>query len=146
MANLIRWDPAREMISMRNLMDHAFADLFSESPASIDGYGVLNLDMIQTVDDVIVQAAIPGVNPDDIKITIVGNTLTIRGETRKEEDLKESDYHIREMNYGAFARSVVLPCSVVTEKANAEFKNGVLKLTLPKAEEVKPKIITVKER
>lgn len=146
MANLIRWDPMREMMSMRNLMDGAFEDIFSRSPNSYEGYGLVNLDMVQTDDNVVIQAAIPGVNPDDIKISVAGDSLTIRGEIKEDEELKDKNYHIREMRRGAFARSVLLPCSVVSEKAKAEFENGILKLILPKAEEVKPKTITVKAK
>lgn len=146
MANLIRWDPIREMMGMQNQMDQVFEDFFSRSPVSYDGYGVVNLDMIQTADEVIVKASVPGIKPDDLNIAVTGDTLTIRGEVKSEEEKKDANYHMREIKYGSFARSVLLPCAVVADKAQAEFENGMLRLVLPKAEEVKPKTITVKAK
>lgn len=146
MANISRWDPVREMVGMRELMDRAFDDFFSRGPVRYEGYGVVNLDMAQTDDNVIIHAAIPGVKPEDIDISVTGDTLTIRGEIREDEELKEKNYHVRELHYGSFARSVLLPSQVVADKAKAEFENGILKLTLPKVEEIKPKTINVKAK
>jgi len=146
MANLIRWDPIREMMGMRNQMDQVFEDFFSRSPVSYEGYGVVNLDMIQTADEVIIKASVPGIKPDDLNIAVTGDTLTIRGEVKADEEVKGANYHMREIKYGSFARSVLLPCAVVADKAQAEFDNGMLRLVLPKAEEVKPKTITVKAK
>jgi len=146
MANLIRWDPIREMMGMRNQMDQVFEDFFSRSPISYEGYGVVNLDMIQTADEVIAKASVPGIKPDDLNIAVTGDTLTIRGEVKADEEVKGANYHMREIKYGSFARSVLLPCAVVADKAQAEFDNGMLRLVLPKAEEVKPKTITVKAK
>ncbi|MDK2980056.1 MAG: hypothetical protein PWQ55_403 [Chloroflexota bacterium] len=146
MANLTRWDPVREMVGMRDEMDRFFEDFFSRSPAGYEGYGSINLDLMQTEDDVVVKASIPGVKADDINISVTGDTLTIRGEVKSEEEVKKADYHLRELRQGSFARSVLLPCPVVSDKAKAEFENGILTLTLPKAEEVKPKTITVKAK
>jgi len=146
MANLIRWDPVREMVGMRDEMDRVFNDFFSRSPVSYEGYGTINLDMMQTDDEVIIKASIPGIKPDDLNISVTGDTLTIRGEIKSEEETKKADYHMREIRYGSFARSVLLPSQVLADKARAEFENGILKLTLPKAEEVKPKTITVKAK
>jgi HSP20 family protein len=146
MANLTRWDPVREMVGMRNEMDRFFDDFFSRNPDSFEGYGNISLDMIQTDNDVIIKASMPGVKPEDLKISITGDHLTIRGETKSDEDTKKADYHLREIRYGSFARSILLPSQVVADKAKAEFENGMLKLVLPKAEEVKPKTITVKAK
>jgi HSP20 family protein len=146
MANLTRWNPVREMVGIRDEMDRIFDDFFSRSPINYEGYGSINLDMMQTEDDVVVKASIPGVKADDINISVTGDTLTIRGEVKSEEEVKEADYHMREIRQGTFARSVLLPCPVVSDKAKAEFENGILKLTLPKAEEVKPRTITVKAK
>lgn len=146
MANIIRWDPLREMMGMRDLMDRAFDDIFSRSSISSEGYGVLNIDMVQTDDEVIVKASIPGVKPDDINISVTGDTLTIRGEVKEDEETIKANYHIRELRMGSFARSILLPGPVIADKAKAEFENGILKLSLPKAEEIKPKTITVKAK
>ena len=104
------------------------------------------VDMYETEDSVVVTAAVPGVKPEDIDITVTGDTLTIKGETRAEEEVKEENYIRRECRYGSFCRSLTVPVSIVADKAEAEFENGVLTLTLHKAEEVKPKPIKVKAK
>ncbi|BBB48483.1 HSP20 family protein [Pelolinea submarina] len=131
---------------MRDEMDRIFDDFFSRSPIEYEGYGSINLDMMQTEDDVVIKASIPGVKAEDINISVSGDTLTIRGEMKSEEEVEKADYHLHEIHQGAFARSVLLPCPVVADKAKADFENGILKLTLPKAEEIKPKTITVKAK
>jgi len=146
MANLTRWNPVREMVGMRDEMDRIFDDFFSRSPIEYEGYGSINLDMMQTEDDVVIKASIPGVKAEDINISVSSDTLTIRGEMKSEEEVEKADYHLHEIRQGTFARSVLLPCPVVADKAKADFENGILKLTLPKAEEIKPKTITVKAK
>ncbi len=145
MANVVRWDPYREMARMSRMMDR----WFGESPRlwlnEIDGgEGYVPLDMYETDNDVVVQASLPGVKPEDVDITITGETLTIRGESRHEEEEKKRNYYRQETWYGSFARSITLPTQVESDKAEATFENGVLKLTIPKAEEAKPKMIKVK--
>mgnify|MGYP000849195388 FL=1 len=146
MADLIRWDPWREMVDVRNLMDRAFDDLFSRSPVRYEGLGAIDVNMIQTDNEIIVKASIPGVKPEDINISITGDTLNLRGEIKEEEEYKDANYYLKEMQYGSFSRSLPLPVKVNAEKAKAEFENGILTLTLPKTEEVKPKTITVKAK
>lgn len=146
MANLIRWDPMREMSEVRSLMDRALDDFFSRSPVSFDGMGSVEVNMLQTDDDLIVKASIPGVKPEDINISISGDTLTLRGEIKEDEEYKGASYHIKELRHGSFSRIMTLPVKVDADKAKAEFENGMLRLTMPKAEEVKPKTITVKAK
>jgi len=86
------------------------------------------------------------IKPEDINISISGDTLTLRGEIKEDEDYKNDNYHIKEMRQGTFSRTMTLPVKVDAEKAKADFENGVLRLTMPKAEEVKPKTITVKAK
>jgi len=95
---------------------------------------------------VVVKSSVAGVKPEDIDITITGDTLTIKGETKAEEKIERENYVRQERRYGAFSRSLTLPTTIVAEQAKAEFENGVLTLTLPKAEEVKPKTIKVKAK
>jgi HSP20 family protein len=140
MANIVRWDP------MQDSMDRFFDDYFGRYAKNTDGYGDINVNLVQTKDNVIVKASVPGVKPEDLDISITGDTLTIRGETKEDEETKDGNYHIKEMRYGSFARSILLPNQIVVDKAVAEFKDGVLKLTLPKAEEVKPKAIKIKAK
>jgi len=134
------------MVGMRDEMDRIFDDFFSRSPVSFEGYGNINLDLMQTDEEVIIKASVPGIKPEDLNISVTGDRLTIRGEIKSEEEVKKADYHLREIKYGSIARSVLLPSQVVADKAKAEFENGILKLVLPKAEEVKPKTITVKAK
>jgi HSP20 family protein len=146
MAGMIRWEPFRELMSMRDAMDRVFGDAFLRTAGGFDLEGTLLLDLAQTDDDMIVRASLPGVKPDDIHISVTGDVLTLRGEVKEEKVANEPSYHLRERRYGAFSRTISLPTSVVADKAKAEFENGVLTLTLPKAEEHKPKTITVKPR
>jgi HSP20 family protein len=147
MSNMIRWEPMRDMVTLRDAMDRLFDEAFTR-PWS-DGWrgsGMPAIDMYQTDDEVVVKVAVPGFKPDDVQISVTGDLLTIRGETKEAEDTKEKAYHMREHRYGAFERTISLPTAVVSDKAQAEFENGILNITLPKAEEVKPKLITVKPK
>jgi len=94
----------------------------------------------------VVRTVVPGVKPEDLDVSVTGDTLTIKGDTRAEEEVKEENYIRRERRYGSFCRSLLVPIPVVADKAEAEFENGVLTLTLPKVEEVKPKAIKVKAK
>lgn len=145
MSSIIRWEPFRDMMPFRDAFDRLFEDALGRT---MTGYaaGYMPVDMYQTPDDIVVKATLPGVKADDINITVSGDVLTIRGEVKSEEEKSGASYHIRERRYGSFSRSLPLPTTVATEKAKAEFENGVLTLTIPKAEEVKPKTITVKAR
>lgn len=146
MSNIQRWEPFRDFISVRKDMDRLMDEFFTMPTTARSGWGLPMIDLYQTDDDVVVKATMPGVNPEDLDIQVVGDTLTIRGEIKKEEDQKEKTYHIREHQYQSFSRSISLPVMVQADKANAEMKNGLLTLTLPKAEETKPKVISVKAR
>jgi HSP20 family protein len=147
MSTLIRWEPAREMMSLREAMDHLFDDAFTR-PVSVsaNAWSVPAVDMYQTDNEVIVKAALPGVKADEVQINVTGEILTLKGEVKQKEEVKEKTYHIREQRWGMFERSLALPIEVVADKAKAEFENGVLTITLPKAEEVKPKSITIKSK
>jgi len=149
MANLVRWDPFRDTVSLRDAMDRLFEESFVRPRswlAPSEGVATLALDVHESNDDVTVRASIPGVKPEDIDISITGDTLTIKGETHEEKETEEGNYHMRERRYGAFQRSTSLPTLVNADKAQAEFENGVLTLTLPKVEAVKPKSIKIKTK
>lgn len=147
MSNLIRWEPAREMMTLREAMDRLFDDAFTRPLSLSNGnWSVPAVDMYQTDNEVIVKAALPGIKADEVQINVTGELLTIKGETKQEEEKKNKTYHIREQRWGAFERSIALPTQVVADKAKAEFENGVLTVTLPKAEEVKPKTISIKTK
>ena len=147
MSNLIRWEPAREMMTLREAMDRLFDDAFTR-PLSLSGnnWSIPAVDMYQTDNEVVVKAALPGIKADEVQINVTGEILTLKGETKQENETKEKAYHIREQRWGTFERSIVLPTEVVADKAKADFENGVLTITLPKAEEVKPKTISIKTK
>ena len=150
MSNLTRWEPTSDVMTLRDAMDRLFDDAFTR-PFSLQRNGgatwsSLPIDMYQTNDDVIIKAVVPGFRPDQVQINVTGDVLTIRGEAKQEEENKDRAWHIREHRFGSFERSVALPVSVVSDKATAEFENGVLTITLPKAEEVKPKTINIKAK
>jgi HSP20 family protein len=104
------------------------------------------LDVYQTPSEVVVKAALPGAKPEDVNIDITGDTLTIKGERKAEQEVKRENYLYQERRYGAFSRTVVLPSGLKSDKAEATMEDGVLTLTIPKAEEVKPKAIKVKAK
>lgn len=144
MSNLIRWEPAREIVSLREAMDRLFNEAFTHPFWPAAGFQSLAVDMYQTDDEVVVRAALPGLKADDVQLSITGDLLTIKGEFKEKSDTKEKAYHLREQRYGAFERTLSLPVEVVADKAKAEFEDGILTITLPKAEEAKPKVINIK--
>ena len=145
MSGLVRWDPFDDMRGLSRRMDHLFEGFFrgphvlTWEPAEL-GFA---LDVLETDDALTVKAALPGVRPDEVDISVTGDILTIKGETKSEEETKNGNYHRRELRYGSFARSIPLPTRVNHEKAEAIFENGILTVTMPKAEEVKPKNIKI---
>ncbi len=146
MSDITRWEPAREMMTLREAMDRLFDDAFTR-PFSISGGSVSPaIDLYQNDNEVVVKASLPGLKAEDVQISVTADLLTLRGEFKDESEKKEATYHIREHRYGSFERSVMLPTSVQTDKAKADFENGILTITLPKAESVKPKTITIKAK
>ena len=147
MTRLVRWEPYRGMVSLRDAMNRLFEDSIiqpsEEGTIPWSGAG-LALDVYQTEDDVVVKADLPGMKPEDVDVSVVGDVLTIKAETKAESEVKEDNYVRRERRYGAFSRSVRLPTAVQASKAEAKYVDGILTLELPKAEEVKPKRIEVK--
>jgi len=147
MAELVRRDPFHEMISLREAMDRLLNEAFTHPLGVHENMaGMPKIDLFQTDENVIVKATVPGIKPEDLHITITGDVLTIRGEIKAEEEVNDAAYHIRERWYGTFSRSVPLPVPVVADKAKAEFEDGILTLTLPKAAEVRPKTISIKTK
>lgn len=144
MSNLIRWEPMRELLSMRKQMDRIFDDFFTQSPTAFENLGTPLVDMYQTEKDVIVKATLPGVDPKDIDIQVTGDLLSIRAEVKHEETIDQAKYHLHEHRYSSFARTIPLPMEVLADKAAASMENGVLTLTLPKSKKEKPKAIEVK--
>jgi HSP20 family protein len=142
-----RWDPFREMVSLRDAMNSLLQESFVR-PGGMQGSGsggtaTLPLDVKETDHDFMVKASLPGVKPEDVQITVHGDTVTIRGETKAVEEKKGETWHMRERRYGSFQRSVSLGTPVDSDKASAKFEHGELTLTIPKSEKARPRQIKV---
>jgi HSP20 family protein len=144
MNSLIHWEPSREYSPIGEVMNRFYNEALARPMLEHFYVGAPAMDVYQTDDSVVVEITLPGVKPDDTHISVTGGILTIRGDTSTEKDVKKATYHMRERRDYSFNRSVVLPCEVDSDKADAEFENGVLTITLPKIEEVKSKTIEVK--
>ena len=138
---IVRWDPFRDITSLRDEMNRLFSRTLGEtaggpawSPA---------IDVIEQADAIVVKAELPGMKPEDIDIEVDDNVLTIKGERRFEEKVEDGRYYRLERSYGQFSRSLGLPQGVRADEISASFENGVLEVRVPKAEEVKPRKITV---
>ena len=139
--------PFREFDKMRKEMDRLWDSFFEgglRRRAEGGGEWLPSLDVSETKNELVVKAEVPGMDPKDIDISLSDGMLTIKGEKKQEKEEKEADYHLVERSYGAFTRSVQLPKEVQSEKINASYKNGILKITLPKSEEAKKKEIKIK--
>lgn len=144
--DLMTADPFR---SLQQRMNRLFEEPFGQ--LALTGEESLSLatwtprcDIFETDSEVVIKAELPGVKKEDVKVNIENNMLTIQGERKLEEETKQDDYHRIERSYGQFMRSFMLPASVDMSKISAEFKDGVLRVSLPKLEEAKPKAIEVK--
>lgn len=146
MTNLVRWDPFSEL---RATMDRLFDEGFSR-PWRLLGTGEYEasfpLEVSETDQDLEVKAALPGLRPEDVDISIANGVLTIKAEHKEQTEEKKREYYRREIRYGAYQRSLSLPVSVDADHAEATFENGMLKLRLPKAEAARPKQIKVSQR
>jgi HSP20 family protein len=146
MTTLVRWNPMRDVMSLRNEMNRLFEQAFDEMPSSrwqpSTNWG-LAVDVSENDEAFVITASAPGVNPDDLEITISDNILTIKGEFKADETISEEKYHIRERRYGSFGRSISLPVTVKADEVDAGYEKGVLRLVVPKAEEVKPRRIQI---
>jgi HSP20 family protein len=147
MANITRFDPFGEMVSLRSAMDRLFEDSFVNpitwrTLAMVDGV-TPRFDVQETDDEISVKAALPGLKARDIEITLTGQDLTLKGEMKADEKVDRDQVIYRERRFGSFRRSLRLPVRVQGDRANAEFSDGVLTLTIPKADEVKPRQIPV---
>jgi HSP20 family protein len=143
---ITRWSPFRDVVSVQDEMSRLFDDVFGQRPARVqwtDGIWNPSVDVTEDKDSVVVKAEMPGLNKDDIKISVQDSILTLKGEKKQEKEEKETDYHRIERSYGSFCRSFQLPTTVRADKIKANYKDGVLSIILPKTEEVKPKEIPI---
>ncbi len=146
MSSLIRWEPFREFATLSDRMNRLFGETGRAWPTE-EGLtaGIWNppVDVYETNDNIVLKADLPEVNKEEVDISVQGNVLTIRGERKREQEVKEKDFYRMERSHGVFTRSFTLPGTVDSEKIEAGFTGGVLTVTLPKREESKPKQIRV---
>jgi HSP20 family protein len=141
--SLIRWEPFRALRRRDDVFDDLFREAFRR-PISEEGEVVEPaVDVAESDGEVIVKMEVPGVEKDQLHLTVSDDRLTVRGETRKESEEKRKNYYRQEIHYGAFQRSVPLPVEVDAAKAHAELKNGMLKVALPKSKQPKAQEIEV---
>jgi HSP20 family protein len=145
-AEIVRWEPRRDVTTLRDAMDRLFEDALIRPGWFAPAWGaaeMLPVDMYETEDDIVVKATVPGVKPDEIDVTVTGDLLTIKGEFKQEEKTEKPNYLRQERRFGSFCRQVGLPVGVNADKAKASFENGVLTLEMPKVEAAKTKTVKV---
>lgn len=145
---LRRWGPFREMSGLQKEMDRLFGQHFGRmrGPEEEDLAATAwapPVDIFETEDKVVLKAEFPGLKKEDIEIQVRDNTLTLKGEKKFEKEVKEESYHRVERAYGSFQRSFTLPSTIKQDGIEASFKDGILEISLPKAEEAKPKQVKI---
>ena len=143
---IVRWEPFRDLVTAQRDFERLFREAFSP----LSGATELStrswappVDIYETEDAIVLKAELPGVDPNDVEVRVEDNNLYLKGERKFEKEVKEQNYHRVERSYGSFARSFSLPNSISADKVKAEFKDGLLTLTMPKREEAKPKTIKI---
>jgi HSP20 family protein len=144
---IVRWDPFRDLISIQDRMNRLFDQTLARTRGEEEGISASTwmpaVDIYETADRVVMKAELPGLTREDIEINVRDNTLSLRGERKFEKEVKEENYLRIERAYGSFQRSFTLPATIHQDKIRAVFKDGVLELSLPKAEEARPKQIKI---
>jgi HSP20 family protein len=147
MASMMQWSPAPQFRTLRSEMDRLFDDFFGLTPAKREGAVSLwapAVDVREDANNYYVEAALPGMKKEEISLELENNVLSIKGERKFERKEDKQNYHFMERSYGSFYRSFSLPKNIDAEKISAEYKEGVLNVTLPKKPEVKPKKVEIK--
>ena len=143
---IIRWDPFRDLITIREKMNRLFEEAVSsrgEEKDLVSSSWSPSVDIYETENELVLSAEIPGIDEKDIEIKLEDNTLTLKGERKFEKETKEENYHRIERAYGSFYRSFSLPPYVDQDKINAEHENGVLRIVMPKKPELQPRTVKV---
>jgi HSP20 family protein len=144
MSNVTRWDPFQEAMSLREAMNQLFEEsIVHGTPARNGGSFVPALDLSETAEGYLVEVAVPGMRAEDLKLTFENGVLTISGEVKQQNEQRERNYHRVERRYGRFSRSITFPSTVRGDAIAANLEHGVLILNIPKAEEVKPRQISI---
>jgi len=144
--SIARWNPFAEMADLQREVDTVFGDFFGRTPfrmAATEAMWSPVVDIHEAKDSILLQVELPGVKQEDIQVSIEDDTLTLKGERKRETEVKEDQYHRVERSYGRFERSILLPSVVDSGRVKATYRDGVLEIQLPKKEEAKPKEIKV---
>jgi HSP20 family protein len=141
--SLIRWEPFRALRHRDDVFEELFRDVFRRPALQESDIAEPAVDVAESDAEVIVKMEVPGVDKDQLDLSVSDDRLTVRGETRKESEEKRKNYYRQEIRYGAFQRSIPLPVEVDPAKAHAELKNGILKVALPKSKQPKAQQIKV---
>ncbi len=142
----MRWEPSRTLSNLRDEVNSLFDRFFERTglPSLFEKSWTPAADIMETDENVVVSAEIPGISPQDLQVTIEGDVLSINGEKKQQSKEERNNFHRVERSYGAFARKIRLPAGIKAEQAQAAFKNGVLTITLPKQEVERKQTIQVK--
>lgn len=146
---IVRWEPFRDLLGIQDRMNRLFDEAFrgaGRTSAEEDwtlGSWAPACDIYEQDGNIVLKAELPGVEPKDVDVRVENNVLTLRGERRFDNEVKKESYHRVERAYGSFSRSFTLPSVVDTDKIKADYRDGVLRVTLPKREEAKPKQISI---
>jgi HSP20 family protein len=143
---IIKWDPFRDLITLREKMNRLFEDAFTsrgEEKDLVSSGWTPAVDIFETENELILTAEVPGIDEKDIEIKIEDNTLSLKGERKFEKETKEENYHRIERAYGSFYRSFTLPNYIDQDRIHAEHENGVLRITMPKKSELKPRKVKI---
>ena len=140
---ITRWEPLRNFLSLRDNFDDLFENFFGRMPMERQDLWAPIVDIVENNGNIEVKVELPGMNKDDIKVTIKNNMLRLSGERKQEEETTEKTFHRSERYFGKFCRTIQLPADIDADKIKAQYKDGVLNLTLPKPESMKPKEIEI---
>ena len=143
---IIRWDPFRDLISIREKMNRLFEDAVTargDDKDMVSSSWTPSVDIYESENDLVLKAELPGIEDKDIEIKIEDNTLTLKGERNLEKEVKEDNHHRIERSYGSFFRSFSLPHYIDQDKIKAEHEDGILKITMAKKPELKPRKVKV---
>jgi len=143
MAKLTRWNPIREMLDLRDDFDRFIDRFFSKDFDLWEGPRAFDVDIYEDAENIIIKAEIPGVNKEDISVSLTDDTVTISGKKAEEKKIEKENYYRKEIRTGSFSRSFTLPSTVDREKVKATYKNGILEIVLPKAEKEKSKEVKI---